>query len=195
MSPLRVLVVFGTRPEAIKLCILIRHLRSLPGRFDVKTCVSAQHRLMLDQVLEAFEIEPDHDLNLMQPGQSLDEVTARVLTAMGRVLAEAGPDIMVVQGDTTTTFAAALAAFYQRIPVAHVEAGLRTDDRYSPFPEELNRRLTSRLSDLHFAATKHAAENLWREGTPREAVFVTGNTVIDSLFFMNLKTAVARGHR
>ncbi len=191
MSPLRVLVVFGTRPEAIKLCILIRHLGSLPGRFDVSTCVTAQHRSMLDQVLAAFEIQPDHDLNLMQPGQSLDEITSRVLTAMGRVLAEARPDIIVVQGDTTTTFAAALAAFYQRIPVAHVEAGLRTNDRYSPFPEELNRRLTSRLSDLHFAATKRAAENLWSEGTPREAVFVTGNTVIDSLLFM--KNALEQG--
>ena len=191
MSPLRVLVVFGTRPEAIKLCILIRHLGSLPGRFDVSTCVTAQHRSMLDQVLAAFEIQPDHDLNLMQPGQSLDEVTSRVLTAMGRVLAEVRPDIIVVQGDTTTTFAAALAAFYQRIPVAHVEAGLRTNDRYSPFPEELNRRLTSRLSDLHFAATKRAAENLWSEGTPREAVFVTGNTVIDALLFM--KNALEQG--
>ena len=191
MSPLRVLVVFGTRPEAIKLCILIRHLGSLPGRFDVSTCVTAQHRSMLYQVLAAFEIQPGHDLNLMQPGQSLDQLTSRVLTAVGRVLAEARPDIVVVQGDTTTTFAAALAAFYQRIPVAHVEAGLRTNDRYSPFPEELNRRLTSRLSDLHFAATKRAAENLWREGTPREAVFVTGNTVIDSLLFM--KNALEQG--
>ena len=191
MSPLRVLVVFGTRPEAIKLCILIRHLRSLPGRFGVSTCVTAQHRSMLDQVLAAFEIQPDHDLNLMRPGQSLDQLTSRVLTAVGRVLAEVRPDIVVVQGDTTTTFAAALAAFYQRIPVAHVEAGLRTNDRYSPFPEELNRRLTSRLSDLHFAATKRAAENLWSEGTPRKAVFVTGNTVIDSLLFM--KNALEQG--
>ena len=191
MPPLRVLVVFGTRPEAIKLCILIRHLRSLPGRFGVTVCVTAQHRSMLDQVLRAFEIEPDQDLDLMRPGQSLDDVTSRVLTGMGRVLADARPDIVVVQGDTTTTFAAALAAFYQRIPVAHVEAGLRTNDRYSPFPEELNRRLTSRLSDLHFAATKQAAENLWSEGTPREAVFVTGNTVIDSLLFM--KSALEQG--
>ena len=191
MSPLRVLAVFGTRPEAIKLCILIRHLGSLPGRFDVTTCVTAQHRSMLDQVLAAFEIQPDHDLNLMQPGQSPGEVTSRVLTAMGRVLAEVKPDIVVVQGDTATTFAAALAAFYQRIPVAHVEAGLRTNDRYSPFPEEMNRRLTSRLSDLHFAATKRAAENLWSEGTPREAVFVTGNTVIDALLFM--KNALEQG--
>ncbi len=184
MSPLRVLVVFGTRPEAIKLCVLIRRLQELPESFTVRTCVTAQHRSMLDQVLEAFEVTPDRDLNLMKPAQSLFDVTTATLRGLERVLAEEQPDMVLVQGDTTTTFAAALAAFYARTPVGHVEAGLRTDDVRRPFPEEMNRTLTSRLSRLHFTPTERAAQNLRREGIGEQSIFVTGNTVIDALLSM-----------
>ena len=184
MSPLRVLVVFGTRPEAIKLCVLIRHLQELPESFTVRTCVTAQHRSMLDQVLEAFEVTPDRDLNLMKPEQSLFDVTTAALRGLEQVLAEEQPGMVLVQGDTTTTFAAALAAFYAKAPVGHVEAGLRTGDVQRPFPEEMNRMLTSRLSSLHFAPTQLAAENLLREGIGEQSIFVTGNTVIDALLSM-----------
>lgn len=179
--PVRALVVFGTRPEAIKLCPLVSHLRLTPDKFDVRTCVTAQHRSMLDQVLTAFDVRPDYDLDLMKPDQTLCQTTAGVLTGLAAVLKEAEPDVVIVQGDTTTTFAAALAAFYAKTPVGHVEAGLRTGDRFSPFPEEMNRVLATRLSDLHFAATEQAAENLRREGVPGDRIMVTGNTVIDAV--------------
>ena len=179
--PVRALVVFGTRPEAIKLCPLVSHLRLTPDKFDVRTCVTAQHRSMLDQVLTAFDVRPDYDLNLMKPDQTLCQTTAGVLTGLAAVLKEAKPHVVIVQGDTTTTFAAALAAFYAKTPVGHVEAGLRTGDRFSPFPEEMNRVLATRLSDLHFAATEQAAENLRREGVPGDRIMVTGNTVIDAV--------------
>lgn len=179
--PVRALVVFGTRPEAIKLCPLVAHLRSAPRKFDVRTCVTAQHRSMLDQVLTAFDVRPDYDLDLMRPDQTLCQTTAGVLTGLAAVLKDAEPHVVIVQGDTTTTFAAALAAFYAKTPVGHVEAGLRTGDRFSPFPEEMNRVLATRLSDLHFAATERAAENLRREGVPGDRIMVTGNTVIDAV--------------
>ena len=192
MSPLRVLVVFGTRPEAIKLCVLIRHLQKLPESFAVRTCVTAQHRSMLDQVLGAFGVTPDRDLNLMKPEQSLFDVTTAALRALEKTLLEERPDIVLVQGDTTTTFAAALAAFYAKVPVGHVEAGLRTGNTHSPFPEEMNRTLTSRLSRLHFAPTQLAAENLRREAVDEQSIFVTGNTVIDAL--LSVRKALESRH-
>ena len=192
MVPLRVLVVFGTRPEAIKLCVLIRHLQKLPESFAVRTCVTAQHRSMLDQVLEAFGVTPDRDLNLMKPEQSLFDLTTAALRGLEQILLEEQPDMVLVQGDTTTTFAAALAAFYAKVPVGHVEAGLRTGNTHSPFPEEMNRTLTSRLSHVHFAPTQLAAENLRREGIGEQSIFVTGNTVIDALLAM--REALESGH-
>jgi UDP-N-acetylglucosamine 2-epimerase (non-hydrolysing) len=175
-----ILFIFGTRPEAIKLSPLILHLRRFPGFYTVKVCVTAQHRAILDQVLNAFGIEPDYDLNVMLPGQTLVQSTARILSALEPVFAEVKADLVIVQGDTTTTFCGALAAFYSGIPVAHVEAGLRTGDLQQPFPEELNRVLTSRLATLHFAATQRAADNLAAEGITRH-VWVTGNTGIDAV--------------
>ena len=169
MPPLRVLIAFGTRPEAIKLAPLVRLLSEQPQRFRVRTCVSAQHRELLDQVLGMFELTPDYDLDLMQQDQGLAEITARVLSGMTEVLAEEQPDIVIIQGDTTTAFAAALAAFYQAIPVGHVEAGLRTGDPRSPFPEEMNRRLAGCLANLHFAPTERAARSLTAEDVPRES--------------------------
>jgi len=174
----RLLVVFGTRPEAIKLAPVISALRSAA---DVRVCVTAQHRSMLDQVLRVFDIRPDRDLNLMRPGQDLYDVTAGVLTAMRDVLASERPQLLIVQGDTTTTMAAALAAFYAHVPVAHVEAGLRTGDPLRPFPEEVNRRLTTILAAMHFAPTNGARENLVHEGVAPERITVTGNTGIDAL--------------
>lgn len=172
--------VFGTRPEAIKLAPVIAAAR-LDGRFEVEVCVTGQHRQMLDQVLAAFGIVPDVDLNLMQPGQTLADLTARTLVAVDGYLAKSQPDLILVQGDTTTVLAASLAAFYRHVPVGHVEAGLRTGNLQSPFPEEANRVLTTRLADLHFAPTQSSADNLLREGVPATRVFVTGNTVIDAL--------------
>jgi len=183
-KPLRVLFVFGTRPEAVKLAPVIRHMRRRPAEFAVRTCATAQHRQMLDQVLELFDIQPDIDLNLMQRGQRLSDLSARLLTALPPVLREENPDWVVVQGDTTTVWTAALAAFYAEIPVAHVEAGLRTFDRRQPFPEEINRRLCTQLADLHFAPTQRARENLLREGLPDADIVVTGNTVVDALFWV-----------
>jgi UDP-N-acetylglucosamine 2-epimerase (non-hydrolysing) len=180
----RILTIFGTRPEAIKLCPLVRELRLRPGELSVKVCVTAQHREMLDQVLEAFSIAPDYDLDLMQAHQTLADLTARILAAIDPVLKAERPDLVVVQGDTTTTLAGALAAFYRRIPVAHVEAGLRTGDMTQPFPEEMNRVLTSRIAAWHFAPTARAAEALLREGTPRGRIFVTGNTGIDAVLYV-----------
>jgi UDP-N-acetylglucosamine 2-epimerase (non-hydrolysing) len=177
---LKILFVFGTRPEAIKLAPVVRCLREDP-RFETRVVVTAQHRAMLDQVLAAFSIEPDHDLNVMMPGQTLTESTSRILAALEPVLDRERPDCVVVQGDTTTTFCGALAAFYKGIPVAHVEAGLRTGDLRQPFPEEMNRVLTTRLAAVHFAATESAAENLRREGVDSGNIFVTGNTGIDAV--------------
>ncbi len=182
--PLRVLVVFGTRPEAIKLCPLVKRLEREPESFQVRVCVTAQHRSMLDQVLAAFRVEPQHDLNLMLPDQTLSQLASRAIAALGPMIERERPDVVVVQGDTTTTFCAALAGFYARTRVAHVEAGLRTGDKYQPYPEEINRLLTTRLSDLHFAATEEAASHLRAEGVPPESIFVTGNTVIDAVLFI-----------
>ena len=180
----RILTIFGTRPEAIKLCPLVRQLRLLPDAFTVQVCVTAQHREMLDHALQAFAIQPDYDLDLMRPRQTLSGLTARILAALDPVLETARPDLVVVQGDTTTTLAAALAAFYREIPVAHVEAGLRTGDMAQPFPEEMNCVLTSRLATWHFAPTARAAEALLREGTAPERIFVTGNTGIDAVLYV-----------
>ena len=180
----RILIIFGTRPEAIKLCPLVRQLRLSPDAYTVKVCVTAQHREMLDHALDAFSIQPDYDLDLMQPRQTLAGLTARILAALDPVLETERPDLVIVQGDTATTLAGALAAFYREIPVAHVEAGLRTGDMTQPFPEEMNRVLTSRLAAWHFAPTARAAEALLREGTAREKLFVTGNTGIDAVLYV-----------
>ncbi len=177
---MKVLFVFGTRPEAIKLAPVIRCLRE-DSRFETRVAVTGQHRALLDQVLAAFAIRPDFDLNVMQAGQSLAESASRILAALEPVMHREGPDWVLVQGDTTTTFCGALAAFYKSVPVAHVEAGMRTGDLRHPFPEEMNRVLTSRLAALHFAATEWAAENLRREGVSDENIFVTGNTGIDAV--------------
>jgi len=177
-----ILFIFGTRPEAIKLCPVIRRLRLSCEGLEPCVCVTGQHRSMLDQVLGCFDVSPDHDLNLMTPDQTLAQITGRVLTGVDPILAVERPAMVVVQGDTTTTMAGALAAFYRRIPVAHVEAGLRTGDLARPFPEELNRVVTGRVADLHFAPTEGARRNLLAEGTPAERIFVTGNSGIDALF-------------
>jgi len=177
---LRILFVFGTRPEAIKLAPVVRCL-SADARFETRVAVTAQHRQILDQVLAAFSIKPDYDLNVMQPGQTLAESASRILAALEPVLERTDPDCVIVQGDTTTTFCGALAAFYKGIAVAHVEAGLRTGDLRQPFPEEMNRVLTSRLAALHFAATESAAANLRREGVDERNIFVTGNTGVDAV--------------
>ena len=176
----KVLVVFGTRPEAIKLAPVIRELEGRP-EFTPVVCVTAQHRQMLDQVLSLFQIRPSYDLDLMREGQSLHQITAQVLTGLTNVLERERPDMVLVQGDTTTAMASALAAYYQRLPIAHVEAGLRTGDRYNPFPEEINRIVVDRLSDLCFAPTEQAKENLLREGIDPCNIHVTGNTVLDAL--------------
>jgi UDP-N-acetylglucosamine 2-epimerase (non-hydrolysing) len=181
---IRCLCIFGTRPEAIKLAPLIQEFRARAGQFQVKVCVTAQHRAMLDQVLAAFHIEPEYDLNLMRPGQTLTALTARILQGLEEVLQAARPDMAIVQGDTTTTLAGALAAFYQQIPVGHVEAGLRTFDMTQPFPEEMNRVLTGRITDLHFAPTAGAAANLIAEHVPAERIHVTGNTGIDAVLYV-----------
>jgi UDP-N-acetylglucosamine 2-epimerase (non-hydrolysing) len=186
----RILVIFGTRPEAIKLSPVILHLRQCPG-FEVRTCATAQHRELLDQVLDVFQIKPDHDLDLMLPGQSLAQATARILAALESVLQQEAPDIVIVQGDTTTTLCGALAAFYRRIPVGHVEAGLRTGDLTQPFPEEMNRVVATRLSTLHFAATEWAAENLRREGVDPACIHITGNSGIDAVLYV--KAALESG--
>jgi len=176
----KVSLIFGTRPEAIKLCPLILALKDHPD-FQPHVCVTAQHREMLDQVLEVFGVIPDVDLDLMEPDQTLAELTSRAITAIDGYIAKHRPDIVIVQGDTTTTFCATLAAFYNQIPIGHVEAGLRTQNKFSPFPEEINRLMTSHIADLHFAPTQWAKKNLLREGIPEHRVFVTGNTVIDAL--------------
>ena len=177
----RVLVVFGTRPEAIKMAPVVAQLRKRPEVFETIVAVTAQHRDMLDQVLRVFHISPDYDLDIMRPGQTLAEITTRGLSGLSPLVETLRPDAMLVQGDTTTTFAAALAAFYHRVPVGHVEAGLRTNDPYLPFPEEGNRRLTTRLARWHFAPTFSSRANLLREGVEPASIHVTGNTVVDAL--------------
>lgn len=177
----KVMLVFGTRPEAIKMAPLVREFRRHPDSFRTVVCVSGQHREMLDQVLRLFAIEPDYDLNIMRQGQDLYDVTSRVLTGMRDVLDEACPDVVLVHGDTTTSTAAALAAFYRRVPVGHVEAGLRTHDIYSPWPEEMNRQITGRIASYHFAPTELSRRNLLGEGVDPGKILVTGNTVIDAL--------------
>ncbi len=180
----RVLCVFGTRPEAIKMALLSKSLCDSPD-FEAAVCVTAQHRTMLDQVLSVFGVQPRFDLNLMREGQGLADMTARVVTGATQVLRDYKPDWIVVQGDTTTAFATALAGFYEKIPVAHVEAGLRTGFKYSPWPEEINRQLVGRLADLHFAPTERARRALLAEGIPDSQVHVTGNTVVDSLLWVS----------
>lgn len=177
---MKVMSVFGTRPEAIKMAPLVKALKQEPG-FESVLCVTAQHREMLDQVLELFQLKPDYDLNLMKPNQTISQITSGVLCGIEDVLKKEQPDIVLVHGDTTTSFVSALAAFYQQIPVGHVEAGLRTGDKYSPYPEEMNRLLTGRIADLHFAPTERNRQNLLAEGISQDRVFVTGNTVIDAL--------------
>ena len=178
------MLVFGTRPEAIKMAPLVKEFQKYPEQFQTIVCVTGQHREMLDQVLHIFEIEPDYDLNIMKQGQDLYDVTARVLTGMREVLKETRPDVVLVHGDTTTSTAAALAAFYQQIPVGHVEAGLRTHNVYSPWPEEMNRQITGRIATYHFAPTPLSRQNLLDEGIKEEAITVTGNTVIDALYMV-----------
>lgn len=176
-----VLSIFGTRPEAIKMAPVVRELQRRPDRFRSLVCVTAQHRQMLDQVLDLFDLRPDFDLDIMKPGQDLYDVTANVLLGMRNVLREVRPDIILVHGDTTTTMAAALAGYYARIPVGHVEAGLRTHNKFAPFPEEINRQVAGVVCDLHFAPTEQARANLLREGVADSAIVVTGNTVVDAL--------------
>lgn len=180
----KILLVFGTRPEAIKMAPLVRALQAEPNAFDVKVCVTAQHREMLDQVLQIFAIQPDIDLNLMKVGQDLFDVTSSVLLGMRGVLTEQRPDVVLVHGDTTTTLATAVAGFYAGVPVGHVEAGLRTHDVYAPFPEEFNRQVASKVTRWHFAPTQRSRDNLLAEGVPASNITVTGNTVIDALHWV-----------
>lgn len=190
MAKLKVMTVFGTRPEAIKMCPLVLEMRKHPDEIEPLVAVTAQHREMLDQVLHLFGITPDYDLNIMSAGQTLYDVTEKALRGLQKVLEEAKPDLVLVHGDTTTTFAGALAAFYAQIPVGHVEAGLRTGNKFSPFPEEMNRKLTGALADYHFAPTATSKANLLRENVPEAKIVVTGNTVIDAL-----KTTVKKDYR
>ena len=180
----KVMLVFGTRPEAIKMAPLVKEFQKLPDKFQTIVCVTGQHREMLDQVLHIFEIVPDYDLNIMKQGQDLYDVTSRVLLGMRDVLKEAQPDVVLVHGDTTTSTAAALAAFYQQVLVGHVEAGLRTHNIYSPWPEEMNRQLTGRIATYHFAPTPLSRQNLLSEGVQENHITVTGNTVIDALYMV-----------
>ena len=180
MDKIKVMSVFGTRPEAIKMAPLVKALDKEPKTESI-VCVTAQHREMLDQVLEDFKIVPDYDLNIMKAGQTLEDIMVRALTGIGEVIREVKPDIVLVHGDTSTTFAASLASYYNQTKVGHVEAGLRTYDKYQPFPEEMNRRLTGAIADLHFSPTKMAKENLLKENIDENGIFITGNTAIDAL--------------
>ena len=180
----KVMLVFGTRPEAIKMAPLVKEFQKHPEKFETIVCVTGQHRQMLDQVLQLFEITPDHDLDIMKQGQDLYDVTARVLVGMRDILKEVTPDVVLVHGDTTTSTAAALAAFYSRIPVGHVEAGLRTHNIYSPWPEEMNRQITGRIAAYNFAPTPLSKANLLREAVDENSITVTGNTVIDALYWV-----------
>ena len=181
MEKIKLMTVFGTRPEAIKMCPLVLEMRKYPEYIQPIVAVTAQHREMLDQVLDLFGIVPDYDLNIMTSGQTLYDVTTRALMGLKPVMEEAKPDMVLVHGDTTTTFAGALAAFYAQIPVGHVEAGLRTGNKYSPYPEEMNRKLTGSIADMHFAPTGTSKANLLKENVQPESILVTGNTVIDAL--------------
>lgn len=197
----RIMTVFGTRPEAIKMAPLVLKLKADP-RFETITVVTAQHREMLDQVLKIFKIKPDYDLNIMQPNQTLGQITAKVLLKLEMIIAAEKPDLVLVHGDTTTSFAAGLASFYQQVPLGHVEAGLRTWQKYSPFPEELNRQMTDDLSGLYFAPTTLSRQNLLTENHPKEQIYVTGNTAIDALqstvtaeYHHPVLEQIANGHR
>ncbi|MBQ6617848.1 MAG: UDP-N-acetylglucosamine 2-epimerase (non-hydrolyzing) [Phascolarctobacterium sp.] len=181
MKKLKLMTVFGTRPEAIKMCPLVLEMGKYSDYIEPIVAVTAQHREMLDQVLELFNIKPDYDLNIMASGQTLYDITTRALTGLKEVIEEAKPDMVLVHGDTTTTFAGALAAFYAQVPVGHVEAGLRTGNKYSPYPEEMNRKLTGSIADMHFAPTSTSKANLLKENVNPETILVTGNTVIDAL--------------
>lgn len=185
----KVMLVFGTRPEAIKMCPLVLELKSRPDEFDTVVCVTGQHREMLDQVLNVFGVVPDHDLAIMKPGQTLFDITSDVLLKIKAVLEEERPDCVLVHGDTTTSFAAALAAFYLQVPVGHVEAGLRTRNLYSPWPEEFNRQAVDIVSEYYFAPTEASKKNLLDEGKPESKIWVTGNTGIDAL-----RTTVREGY-
>jgi len=180
MAVKKIITIFGTRPEAIKMAPLVKELEKREG-IESKICVTAQHREMLDQVLELFDIKPDFDLNIMKTKQSLTGITNRILEGLETIFKEEKPDMILVHGDTTTTFSSALAAYYQQIKVGHVEAGLRTFDKYFPFPEEMNRKLTGAIADLHFSPTKRAKNNLLREGIDEKSIYITGNTVIDAM--------------
>ncbi len=181
------MLTFGTRPEAIKLCPLIKELKKQDDEFETIVCVTAQHREMLDQVLDVFDVTPDYDLNIMKDDQTLFDVTCRCLSEIGEVIKKEYPDIVLVQGDTTTTFVTSLAAYYHRVKIGHVEAGLRTGNKYSPFPEEINRKITSVIADIHFAPTQKSKNNLLSEGVREEDIVVTGNTVIDALLWVRKK--------
>ncbi|KRK97210.1 UDP-N-acetylglucosamine 2-epimerase [Secundilactobacillus odoratitofui DSM 19909 = JCM 15043] len=201
-NPIKVMTVFGTRPEAIKMAPIVLRMQQDPDHFTPITVVTAQHREMLDQVLAIFKIQPDYDLNIMKPNQTLAQITSRVLTNLDAVITEAKPDIILVHGDTTTTFAASVSAFYHQVPLGHVEAGLRTWDKYSPYPEEMNRQLTDILSDIYFAPTSLSRENLLKQNHPDDRIFVTGNTAIDALqqtvnadYHHDVLDQVAPGHR
>ena len=179
-----ILVVFGTRPEAIKMAPVILELRKRSSEFDTVVCATAQHREMQDQALRVFDIKPNYDLNLMKQGQSLNDIISCVLKGIGEVLKQEKPDYVLVQGDTSTALATGLAAFHLQIPIGHIEAGLRTYQKYEPFPEEINRKMISVVTDMHFAPTKHAKDNLIKEGYNSDSIFITGNTVIDALFWV-----------
>lgn len=187
----KILSVFGTRPEAIKMAPVLKELEKAPDKFKSIVCVTAQHREILDQVLQLFQIQTDHDLNIMKPGQDLFDITSNVMLGLKEVFKKEQPDIVLVHGDTTTTMAAALTAFYSQIPIGHVEAGLRTYDKFAPFPEEINRQLTGRMTDFHFAPTEMAKQNLLSEAVPAHMIHVTGNTVIDALLHAVEKTKEA----
>lgn len=181
MSKIKVMTIFGTRPEAIKMAPLVKELEKHPDEIESIVCVTAQHRQMLDQVLEIFDIKPDYDLNIMKDRQTLVEIVTRALEGLDQIMKEAKPDIVLVHGDTSTTFVGSMAAFYNQIAVGHVEAGLRTYDKYAPYPEEINRRITGVIADMHFSPTEKNRQNLLNEGTKDETIYVTGNTVIDAL--------------
>lgn len=189
----KILLIFGTRPEAIKMAPLVKEFLKYPEEFETKVCVTAQHRQMLDQVLDLFEIVPDYDMNIMSQGQDLYDITSRVILGLRDVLTDANPDLVLVHGDTTTSSMAALAAFYKQIPVGHIEAGLRTHNIYSPWPEEVNRQMTGRIATYHFAPTSLSESNLLQENVKQETILVTGNTVIDALFMVldKIKTNAA----
>ncbi len=190
----RVLLVFGTRPEAIKMCPLVKEFQKHPEEFETVVCVTGQHREMLDQVLQIFDVKPDYDLNIMKQGQDLYDVTARVLVGMRDILDTVKPDVVLVHGDTTTSMAAAMAAFYRQIPVGHVEAGLRTHNLYSPWPEEMNRQVTGRIAAYDFAPTPLSRQNLLDEGVSEEKITVTGNTVIDALHWV-VENVMKKGYK